>query len=85
MAELLCLPVRRAQGVKQARRQTIGLSKALFHPGDRLRSVKLKAHSNEWALWLYWEPSYPSQSSGLFRPDNTKLLAALSLEALTGL
>ena len=57
--------------------QTIGLSKALFHPGDRLCSIKQKAHSNEWALWLYWEPSYPSQSSGLLNRKNANSFAFL--------
>ncbi len=37
-----------------------------------------KAHSVEWALWLYWEPSYPSQSSGLFSRREAKLLASLN-------
>ena len=45
-------------------------------PQDILQDVKCKkAQSLDWALWLYEEPSCPSQSSGPFSPDNAKLLA----------
>ena len=57
-----------------------GESRCMTVSRGRFTGRKMQnTYSVEWALWLYWEPSYPSQSSGLFSWKEAKLLALVSV------
>jgi len=80
------MPFAELRAVQPGERETVGVAgkpASLYYLAwdcptrgmHRQDAIKQKAHSNEWAFWLYWEPSYPSRSSGLFSQRNAKLFA----------